>query len=189
MVGQELSGISSYSGLNKVENTKGYNIEVYTASGTVYTSNPDIFLLDNFQGERVQPSNIVDPEKAGLEFIDNSLRQNFSYLELPLVVRYKIIDKTLDLNLIGGVSSGMLVDNSVSSGPVGRKYEIGGTEGLNNITFSSSLGMGLEYNFSEKLSLNFEPTVKYYISPFGEIPGMRIHPYSLGIFSGFSYKF
>ena len=71
----------------------------------------------------------------------------------------------------------------------GNKYPIGKTEGLNLMTLSSSLGMGMEYNFSNKLSLNLEPTFRYYLNPFNELAGSNIHPYSFGIFSGVSYKF
>jgi opacity protein-like surface antigen len=98
------------------------------------------------------------------------------------------VDKTLDFNIVGGISSNLLVSNTVSAG-TGVKYQVGETQGLNNITFSSSLGMGMEYNFSDKLSLNLEPTFRYYFNPFGSITGINIHPVSFGIFSGFSYRF
>jgi hypothetical protein len=49
--------------------------------------------------------------------------------------------------------------------------------------------MGMEYNFSGRLSLNLEPTFRYYITPLGGVAGSSIHPYSIGIFSGISYKF
>jgi hypothetical protein len=71
----------------------------------------------------------------------------------------------------------------------GNKYPIGETKGLNPISLSSTLGMGMEYNFSKNLSLNFEPTFRYYLNPFNDIVGSKIHPYSFGIFSGVSYKF
>jgi hypothetical protein len=60
---------------------------------------------------------------------------------------------------------------------------------LNPLTLSSSLGMGMEYNISGKLSLNLEPTFRYYLNPFSVTTGSFIHPYSFGIFSGVSYKF
>jgi hypothetical protein len=49
--------------------------------------------------------------------------------------------------------------------------------------------MGMEYNFTKNLSLNLEPTFRYYINPYSEISGIKIHPYTFGIFSGLSYKF
>jgi opacity protein-like surface antigen len=188
-IGKELSGIIAYSGFENHFYTKGSpNFTVLTSNGNVYTSNNDIFLTDGLSADRIQTNynnNIFDPVKSELNYLDNPVHQNFSYLELPVVLRYKVVDRTLDFNLIGGVSSNLLVNNSVNAG----KTQIGTTDGMNLITFSSSIGMGMEYNFSNNLSLNLEPTFRYYINPFSNIPGMRIHPYSFGVFSGISYKF
>jgi hypothetical protein len=192
-IGKELSGISAYSGFEKFFYTKGNpNFEVFTSNGTVLTDNNDIFLTDGLSADRIRTDyniNVFDAEKAGLTYLDNSIRQSFNYLELPVILRYKIIDKTLDFNIIGGFSSNLLVNNSVYASKGGSRKEIGTTDGMNLITFSSSLGMGMEYNFSNNLSLNLEPTFRYYINPFNDIPGMKIHPYSFGVFSGISYKF
>jgi len=189
-VGQMIEGITAFSGFQKYDNTKGdRNFAVLTANGTVYTNNSDVFLLDNGLSNRVRTqfnNEVFDPVKAELQYLDNSLRQNFSYLELPFIVKYKVIDKTLDFNLIGGLSSNLLVNNSVY---VGGKYHVAETDGLNPITFSGSFGMGMEYNISDKLSLNMEPTFRYYLNPFNEFSGLRFHPYSFGVFSGLSFKF
>jgi opacity protein-like surface antigen len=192
-IGKELSGISAYSGFEQHFYTKGDpNFEVLTSNGTVLTDNNDIFLADGLSADRIKTDyniNVFDAEKAGLTYLDNSIRQSFNYLELPVILRYKIVDKTLDFNIIGGLSSNLLVNNSVYASKSGSRTGIGTTNGLNLITFSSSLGMGMEYNFSNNLSLNLEPTFRYYFNPFNDIPGMKIHPYSFGVFSGISYKF
>lgn len=191
-VGHELDGIHSFGGFQKYDYTKGdHNFEVLTSSGKVYTSNRDIFLMDGY-GDRVltrYTNDIFDPVKADLKYLNSSLHQSFSYIEMPVILRYKLVDKALDVNLIGGLSYNLLVNNSVYTTIDGNRYVIGKTEGLNQIMFSSSIGMGMEYNLSDKFSLNLEPTFRYYINPFTEIQGVRIHPYSIGIFSGLSYKF
>jgi hypothetical protein len=191
--GQELTGISTYGGFQKYDYTKGdHNFEVLTSSGTVYTNNTDVFLLDPVSPDKIitrYTNDVFDPAKANLQYLDNSLTQNFSYLELPLVLRYKIMDKAIDFNIIGGFASNLLVSNSVYATLNEGKYPVGKTEGMNLITFSSSVGMGMEYSLSKKLSLNLEPTLRYYLNPFNEISGIKIHPYSFGIFSGLSYKF
>jgi hypothetical protein len=192
-VGQELDGINSFAGFQKYGNTKGdHNFEVLTSNGTIYTNNDDVFLLDNGNSNRIitnYNNNVFDPQKASLDYINNSMRQSFSYLELPVFLRYKVIDKTIDFNLIGGLSYNLLIDNSVYTVIEGSKYMIGTTEGLNTFSVSSSLGMGMEYNFSKKLSLNLEPTFRYYLNTFNNVNGSNFHPYSFGIFSGISYKF
>jgi hypothetical protein len=132
---------------------------------------------------------VFDPNKASLQPVNNSLNQNFSYLEFPVILRYKLIDKTIGINLIGGLSYNLLVHNSVYTTLDGNIYPVGDTKGLNPLSLSSSLGMGMEYNVSSKLSLNLEPTFRYFLNPFSVTTGTFIHPYSFGIFSGVSYKF
>jgi hypothetical protein len=192
-LGQEVDGINSFAGFQKYVSTKGdRNFEIPTSSGTIYTNNGDVFLIATGPGERIKTNynnDVFDPKKASLEPLNNTIRQNFSYLELPVVVRYKIIDKLIDFNLIGGLSYNMLLDNTVSTMANGVKYSIGKTEGLNPISLSSSIGMGMEYNFSNKLSLNLEPTFRYYLNPFYQTIGSQAHTYSFGIFTGLSYKF
>jgi hypothetical protein len=191
--GQEVDGINSFGGFQKYDVTKGdYNFRVLTTSGTVNTDNTDVFLLATGPGERIltaYTNDVFDPKKANLNYLSNTLLQNFSFLELPVVLRYKIVDKTININLIGGISYNMLVNNSAYAMADGGKYLIGKTEGFNLLTLSSSLGMGLGYNFSNKLSLNLEPTFRYYLNPFNDVTGSTNHPYSFGIFSGVSYKF
>ena len=191
-LGQKVDGISSFSGFQPYSNTKGdHNFEVLTTNGTVYTNNPDVFLSAD-GSDRIltaYTNDVFDPKKASLQPINNSLNQNFSYLELPVFVRYKIVDKTIGINLIGGLSYNMLVNNTVYTTIDGNRYSVGKTEGLNPLSLSSSLGMGMEYNLSGKLSLNLEPTFRYYLNPFSVTTGSLVHPYSFGIFSGVSYKF
>jgi hypothetical protein len=184
-IGNKVDGINSFAGFRPYDYTKGdHNFEVLTSSGRIFTENSDVFLLDN-SGDR----DVFDPAKANLSYINNSLFQNFSYLEMPIILRYKIIDKSVDFNLIGGLSYNLLVNNTVHTVIEGSKYNIGKTAGLNQFMVSSSMGMGIEYSLSEKFSLNLEPTFRYYLNPFGEMSGLKTHPYSFGVFSGLSYKF
>lgn len=191
-LGQKVDGINSFGGFKQFNNTKGdHYFEVLTTAGTIHSDNPDVFL--NAEGtDRISTSftnDFFDPDKASLPYLNSSLNQNFRYLELPVVLRYKVVDKMIGINLIGGLSYNLLVHNSVYTTIDGNRYFIGDTKGLNPLTLSSSLGMGMEYNFSDKLSLNLEPTFRYYLSPFSVSTGSYIHPYSFGIFSGVSYKF
>lgn len=192
-LGQELEGISTFSGFEKYDYTKGSNnFDVLTTSGIVKANNADVFMIASGQVDRIQTlytNDVFDPLKANLQVVNNNLFQKFSFLELPVVLRYKFIDKAIDLNLVGGLSYNMLITNAVFAYTEGEKFYVGETSGLNPVSISSSLGMGMEYNFSEKLSFNIEPTLRYYINPFSSINGSQSHPYSFGLFSGLSWKF
>jgi hypothetical protein len=83
----------------------------------------------------------------------------------------------------------VLLSNSVFTRAGGDKIEVGQTRGMNSLAFSSSLGMGMEYSLSGKISINLEPTFRYYLNHVNELASPDVHPYSFGIFSGFSYRF
>ena len=61
---------------------------------------------------------------------------------MPVILRYKLIDKSIDFNLIGGLSYNLLVNNSVHTVIDGSKYNVGKTAGLNPFMVSSSVGNG-----------------------------------------------
>jgi len=192
-LGQEMSGINAYSGFQEYDNSKGGpNFEVLTASGTVTTSNSDIFLNSYSLPARIitnYTNDVFDPVKASLNYVSSTLYQDLSFLELPVIVRYKVIDRKVGLNLIGGMSYNFLVNNNVYAVLDEGRYAVGTTEGLNEVSLSSSLGMGMEYKLSQNLSLNLEPTFRYYLNPFNSAKATGLHPYSLGVFSGIAYKF
>jgi hypothetical protein len=191
-IGQKVTGISSFSGFRNYYDAKGSSeFSIQTSSGTIVSTNNDIFLRDNIAARVLTRYTIdsFDPTKADLIYLNNYVTQNFNYLEIPILLKYKAIDRKIDINFIGGISYNMLVGNSAFAYVSGVKRSIGKTEGLSPVNFSSSLGLGFEYNLSEKTSLSLEPTFRYYLTPLGGLVGSSIHPYSFGIFSGLSYKF
>jgi len=191
-MGQELGNIVAYSGFEQVSPTKGANnFKVLTPNGTVSANNPDIYLLSSSVPDRVvtrYTPDVFDPAKANLPHLSNSIYQDFSYIELPLLLRFKTIDRKVGVSFVGGVSYNFLIGNSAYTVKNGKKYSVGTTEGMSDLSLSSSFGMGMEYKFSTNLSFNIEPTFRYYLNPSNSgIAGL--HNYSLGIFSGVAYKF
>jgi hypothetical protein len=190
---QNVTGLSTYTGFEPIIASKGTSdISVTTSSGKIVSSNPDIYILDNM-ANRVSTaygSDIFDPSKSNLPFASTKLLQNFGYLELPLFVRYKIIDRKLDLNILGGIAYNILVGNRVHTTTFsGERLFVGETEGLSSLNVTSSMGLGLEYNMPGNISFSLEPILRYYISPIGEQIGSAIHPWSAGVFTGFKYRF
>ncbi|MCF8297768.1 MAG: PorT family protein [Saprospiraceae bacterium] len=118
---------------------------------------------------------------------DNSLILYFDYLEIPLAVRYKIIDRKIDLNLMSGIYTGFLVGNNAYIDNNGNKESVGRTEDINTMIYTSMLGFGIEYGISKKVSLNIEPLFKYSLKTINN-SGYIYKPYSFGVFTGVSYK-
>jgi len=144
-LGQEIDGVLSFAGFAKYNNSKSASdFAIRTASGIINTTNRDIYLADHSNVSRVMTlytMDVFDPFKADLSYIGNSIMQNMKYIEIPVLLRYKVIDRRLDINMVGGVSYNILLSNSSYVESDGIKYSIGSTEGLSPITISSSVGM------------------------------------------------
>lgn len=114
---------------------------------------------------------------------EGSMIQQMGYLEVPLELSYDLLDKKFGINLIGGVSSLFLIDNFVALQANEMVTEMGEANNVNDINFSTNVGVGFNYNFSDKLQLNVEPMFKYQLGTFSDSAG-NFSPYSIGVYSG-----
>lgn len=115
------------------------------------------------------------------------LNQKMGFIEVPVELEYNLIRKKFELNIIGGASTLFLDENRISVNSGNMSAE-GRANNLNEVSFSTNLGLGLDYNLSEKFKLNLEPMLKYQVNTFNTSSSDN-QPYYLGIYSGFSYKF
>ncbi len=132
---------------------------------------------------------MVNDELSNYEEINYTAKQYFEYIEIPLYVKFKVIDRKLDFKLIGGLSTNILVDNSTILEQVDNDIDYEPIDNYNYVNYSSTLGLGIEYPFARNFSFNLEPMIKYYLSPINKNPEVNVFPYSIGIFSGISYNF
>ncbi|MBO0320926.1 outer membrane beta-barrel protein [Muricauda sp. CAU 1633] len=145
------------------------------------------------QSKNSLPNNI--PTDAFLELssneipvLDGKMVQQLGYIEVPVELNYAVIDKKFGVDLIGGVSSLFLVENSVLVESEGLVTEVGEATNANDVNFSANFGMGLNYDFSPKVQLSVEPVFKYQMNTFSKTAG-EFQPFSIGIYSGVSFKF
>lgn len=120
--------------------------------------------------------------------LDGKMVQQLGYVEVPLEIDYALIDKKFGVNLIGGVSSLFLVENTVLLESEELVTEVGEANNANSVNFSTNIGVGLNYEFSPKVQLNVEPVFKYQLNTFSETAG-AFRPFSVGVYSGVSFKF
>ena len=116
------------------------------------------------------------------------LNQEIGYLEMPVEMTYSLLDKRFGVKIIGGFSTLFLQDNRITIVSEGRNTLLGEANNLNNIHFSTNLGLGIKYDFMKSFEFNIEPTVKYQLNTFTANAG-NFKPYIIGIYSGVSYKF
>ncbi len=119
---------------------------------------------------------------------NGSINQRFGFIEVPLEMEYALINKKLGVNVIGGFSTLIVDKNEIYSTVNGNQTRIGEANNINNLSYSANFGLGINYNISEKIKVNVEPTFKYQINTFNNSSG-DFQPYFIGVYTGLSYKF
>lgn len=122
-------------------------------------------------------------------YIDANLLQQFDYLEIPFLAKYKLIDRRVDLKLIGGLSTGILIANETYFRMNGIKSSLGSTQNLKTMLYNSVVGIGIGYDITKKISLNIEPTFKYSLNSINTNSEYKFNPYSVGLFTGITIAF
>ncbi|MEP5913706.1 MAG: hypothetical protein ABJ277_09565, partial [Flavobacteriaceae bacterium] len=157
------------SGVHKVNYGYDTNEIVFSSSLGASTNN----LIDNIDYSRTSRNLVVQsksdltnafPIDALVELsasqtpeLDGKMVQQLGYIEVPLELNYALIDKKFGVDLIGGVSSLFLVDNSILLESEELVTEVGEANNANSVNFSTNIGVGLNYEFSPKIQLNLEP--------------------------------
>ncbi|MFY7666101.1 hypothetical protein [Flavobacterium sp.] len=116
------------------------------------------------------------------------MNQEFGYFEVPLEMSYKVLDSKFGINVIGGLSTLFLAENNVSLRSDSFSTSLGEATNLNDVHFSSNIGLGFQYRFFKNFELNFEPMFKYQINTFSRDAG-NFRPYFIALYSGISYRF
>ncbi len=119
---------------------------------------------------------------------DARVIQSITYFEVPLELKYALINSKFGINLIGGVSTLFLGDNEISVKSDNFSSVLGEANNLSNVSFSTNLGLGLDYKLSKRFTFNVEPMFKYQLNPYTD-SAVDFKPYYLGVYSGLSFKF
>lgn len=190
--------ISVRTGINKVNMSYNTNdISFFTgiqarmlASVTPTSSSAMIHVQSNTANNQVTPSEagLLPFESSFMNNKSGSLLQEIGYLEMPFEVSYFLYNKKFGLKIIGGFSTLLLQDNSITINSAGTETLLGKANNLNDVNFSTNFGLGINYGFMKSFEFNIEPTIKYQLNTFSSNAG-NFKPYIIGIYSGISYRF
>lgn len=191
--------LSVRSGVNKVNygyNTQGVEFTSSTQGEAMHNVNysarsSNIKVSDN-NSSSVDSSAEINAfvnviSASGVNVFEGAMNQNFAYLEVPLELKYRITDNKFGVNLIGGVSSLFLTDNQIILESRDLVTEMGEANNVNDVNFSTNIGIGFDYKFTKSLQFSVEPMFKYQLNAFSDDGGFK--PYSLGIYTGLNFKF
>ena len=169
-----------------------YNEEVKAVTnsmGNIVSNDGEIF-VNNYKLNATQGPDATNNMFGGIQSHDGvDIEQHLDYLEVPVNLRYTLVDRSLKLQIVGGVSTNLLVNNYVTmEGPEGP-VEIGYLSNVKNVNYSGNAGLGLAYYFFSSLSISVEPRFRYYLNSVndGSLPATR--PFTFGLYTGLSYIF
>ena len=179
------------TGVNRVNLNYTTN-DVFLVQSEGFGSLNNVNTSTNFNASILNGQQLQNLESEGILTripIDQSeLRQELGYLEIPMELEYKLLDKKIDINLIGGASTLLLNDNNLDIKNINGTTSVGEANNLNNLSFSTNFAIGLDYDISKKFMLNIEPTFKYQFNTF-QTGTTDFQPYFLAIYSGVIFKF
>jgi hypothetical protein len=143
----------------------------------------------------VVPTSTGSPEDPTYMLQDNmvgkvkSITQTFSYIEVPVLLRYRIGGPKIGLILTGGISTGFIVQNAVTVEGANETKTFGETSQIRNFNMNASFGVGIEAKILPFMYLNIEPTFKYSFLNWSMDSRFQMNPISLGLNTGVAFKF
>ena len=171
-------------GLSKSSALRNVDTSINNSSFDAPTTNGNTESLSVISGNGLSAKG--SPES----FSNNtSINQSLGYIEVPLEIKYSLLDKKFGINVISGFSSFFLSDNKIySENDSGSRTFLGEATNLNTVSYSANFGLGLNYQVSKKIDLNLEPMFKYQMNTFNNTSG-DFQPFFIGVYSGFAIKF
>ncbi len=156
--------------------------------GNIVSSTGEIFVNNYLLNASKEYNDVTDVLSPGVN-ADQGIRQHLDYLEVPFNLRYTLLDGNFKIQLLGGMSTNLLVNNYVTMESEGVAREIGYLANVRNVNYSGNAGIGFVYHFLDQLSLNVEPRFRYYLNSVNDATLPSTHPYTFGIYTGINYFF
>ncbi len=115
--------------------------------------------------------------------------QVFDFMEIPLTVRYQLLDGAIDVEIFSGINTNLLFGNKVYMDNLSGRRDIGTTRDISTFSFSGLAGMGFSAPIAGNFSFSLEPRASYFLSSLNHSGEVDFRPWRIAVFSGISYQF
>ena len=184
-----VSNLDLSYGTNNISFTP--DISASRLSGVDYNKNARFLSVTDQvrNSDQLPTAESSDFQGGGTSASNGSLQQSIGYIEVPVEAVYTLSDNRLGVEVIGGVSTLFLNDNEIAiESQDGLRTPIGESNSLNDISFTTNVGVGVNYKITDKVKVNVEPTLKYQLNAF-DGAAADFKPYYIGLYTGVSYRF
>ncbi|WP_031426555.1 hypothetical protein [Flavimarina sp. Hel_I_48] len=187
--------ITVRSGLHKIDLSYTTNDAILSAGfqgnalqSASFNKKSDVLMIESAvraPQENASPSIVEIPT---LNTTQGFVNQSLAYYEIPMEIEYAVLESRIGLQFIGGLSTLFLNDNALVFNGDSFKTELPEATNLNDVSFSTNVGVGLNYKFTDEIKFNLEPMFKYQLNAYKN-NSSDFKPYYLGLYTGFSIKF
>lgn len=171
---------SYFSNAVKMENNA---LSMNSTAGVIQFSDaPDgAEISSDFEAVKSDVGNLLVP--------NGSFSQVFQFMEIPLFVRYRLVDSKFGVELISGLNAGIIVGNDAYIDNQYGLQNIGETRDISTVNLSGTVGIGFNYALSKHFALAIEPRFNYYLNSINTSSLVDFRPYRIGFYTGVSYEF
>jgi hypothetical protein len=161
---------------------------VSNSVGNIVSWSGDIYVNNYKLNADAQANTGIDQFNSEV-YAEQGIRQHLDYLEVPFNLRYTLVDRSFKLQLVGGLSTNLLVNNYVTMESPDGPTEIGYLTNIRSVNYSGNAGLGFIYYFLDRLSLSLEPRFRYFLNSVNDETLPSTRPYTFGLYTGLNYFF
>lgn len=172
--------VNYFSNAVRVENN---NLAMNSTAGVIqFSETPKgAELSGDFEASKANNVNLLVP--------NGEFSQVFEFMEIPLFVRYRVIDSKVGVELMTGLNAGIVVGNNAYIENQYGLQNIGKTQDISTVNLSGTVGVGVNYALGKHFALALEPRFNYYLNSINTNPSVEFRPYRIGFYTGVSYAF
>jgi hypothetical protein len=172
--------LNYFSNAVRVENN---SMAMNSAAGVIqFSETPKgAEITGDFEAKNTGVANLVVP--------NGGFSQVFEFMEIPLYLRYRVIDRKIGVELLTGLNTGIIVGNNAYIESQYGVQNIGETADISTFNISGTLGMGVNYALGKHFSVAVEPRFSYYLNSINNNPSVEFRPYRMGFYTGLTYEF
>lgn len=165
------------------------NVAILSGSTVSDVNQFNVNVLDNIIVVNSSDENDSITTGAGINKEEGSLEQRYTYLEVPVEIKYTVFKtRKLESSIISGFSTLFLTNNSVAFESQLSNRNLGKATNLNSVNFSGNIGVDLNIKLSKKVKLNITPMLKVPFNTFSK-NSTEFSSYTFGGYTGISYEF
>jgi len=189
-IGCSYNQITHSTGRGQLQTIPFSQASIYDSALTVQTSAGQltgISVNPNLDNPEIGPT--INIEQTLLQSPIERIVQTIGFVEVPVLIRYRIATSRVGFLFTGGFSSGFVVRNDAFAENQTEYVRFGETANIRNVNFNLVLGTGLDVQITPWMFFTFEPTFRYSLMNWSTNKDVKINPIMIGANTGLSFRF